>query len=44
MNSFLSKVRTSFPSIFTEPAVGGMSRSIVRPKVVFPDPDSPTIA
>ena len=34
--------RTSLPSNLTSPAVGSMSRRIVRPVVVLPQPDSPT--
>src|SRR6059036_1938103 len=37
-----SSAKTSLPSNNTSPDVGSCSRSIVRPTVVFPEPDSPT--
>ena len=43
--SFISyplRFKTSLPSNVTEPAVGSISRSIVRPIVVLPHPVSPT--
>ena len=37
-----SSAKTSLSSINTFPDVGSCNRSIVRPTVVFPEPDSPT--
>ena len=41
--SLLESLLMSFPSKYTSPEVGSISRKIVLPVVDFPQPDSPTI-